>query len=38
VALRLLEGDQKIIDAINSGELGNITKRKSFKEELAALA
>lgn len=26
VALRLLEGDQSIIDAIRSGELGNITK------------
>jgi len=24
VALRLLEGDQKIIDAVNSGELGNL--------------
>lgn len=38
VALRLLEGDQKIIDAVNSGDLGNITKRKLLKEELAALA
>ncbi|MCF8240453.1 MAG: 50S ribosome-binding GTPase [Melioribacteraceae bacterium] len=28
VAMRLLEGDQKIIDAIKSGDLGNITRRE----------
>lgn len=26
VAMRLLEGDQKIIDAVNSGEIGNLSK------------
>ena len=26
IALRLLEGDQKIIDAVNNGELGNLTR------------
>ncbi|MCA2005345.1 MAG: iron transporter FeoB, partial [Ignavibacterium sp.] len=28
VALRLLEGDQNIIDAVRSGELGNINLTK----------
>jgi len=37
VALRLLEGDQKIIDAVRSGELGTLTKR-NLNEELAAIA
>lgn len=32
VALRLLEGDQSIIDAIRSGELGNLKKEETFIE------
>jgi len=32
VALRLLEGDQSIIDAIRSGELGNLKKEESLVE------
>jgi len=34
VALRLLEGDQKIIDAIKSGELGSLIKKDSFRDAL----
>jgi ferrous iron transport protein B len=34
VALRLLEGDQKIIDAVKSGELGNLVKKDSFRDAL----
>lgn len=29
IALRLLEGDQRMIDAVKSGELSNLTNRKS---------
>jgi len=32
VALRLLEGDQSIIDAIRSGELGNLKKEETLVE------
>ena len=32
VALRLLEGDQSIIDAIRSGELGNLKKAETIVE------
>jgi ferrous iron transport protein B len=32
VALRLLEGDQSIIDAIRSGELGNLKKEETLIE------
>ena len=32
VALRLLEGDQSIIEAIRSGELGNLKKNESLVE------
>jgi len=32
VALRLLEGDQSIIDAIRSGELGNLKKEETLAE------
>ncbi len=35
VALRLLEGDQKIIDAIRSGEISGIVKRNSVEENFA---
>lgn len=35
VALRLLEGDQKIIDAIRSGEISGITKRNSMEGNLS---
>jgi len=34
VALRLLEGDQKIIDAIRSGEISGIVKRNNVEENL----
>ncbi|OGV02497.1 MAG: iron transporter FeoB [Ignavibacteria bacterium RIFOXYB2_FULL_36_7] len=37
VALRLLEGDQKIIDAIRSGEISGIAKRNSVEENFAAV-
>jgi Fe2+ transport system protein B len=30
VALRLLEGDQSVIDAVKSGELGNLSERNSI--------
>ncbi len=32
IALRLLEGDQKVIDAIRSGEIGNLKPVESFGE------
>ena len=32
VALRLLEGDQSIIDAIRTGDLGNLKKEKIVEE------
>lgn len=32
IALRLLEGDQKIIDALKTGELGNLKPAESAKE------
>jgi ferrous iron transport protein B len=34
VALRLLEGDQKIIDAIRSGDISTIVNRNSYTENL----
>ncbi len=37
VALRLLEGDQKIIDAIRSGEISKIVKRNNVEENLASV-
>ena len=37
VALRLLEGDQKIIDAIRSGEISGIVKRNTVEENLPAV-
>jgi Fe2+ transport system protein B len=37
IALRLLEGDQKIIDAIRSGEISGIVKRNSVEENLATV-
>jgi ferrous iron transport protein B len=37
LALRLLEGDQKIIDAVKSGEISEIIKRNSIEENLAAV-
>jgi len=37
VALRLLEGDQKIIDAIRSGEISGIVKRNTIDENLAVV-
>jgi len=33
VALRLLEGDQSVIDSITSGELGDIRELKASVEE-----
>jgi ferrous iron transport protein B len=38
VALRLLEGDQKIIDAVQSGELGNLAKKNNLQDRLLSLA
>ncbi len=35
VALRLLEGDQSIIDAIRSGDLGNLRKEETLNEKNA---
>lgn len=35
VALRLLEGDQRIIDAIENGELGNLNRRDQLQEAAA---
>lgn len=32
IALRLLEGDQKVIDAVRSGEIGNLKPVESFSE------
>ncbi|MFO7446985.1 MAG: FeoB small GTPase domain-containing protein [Ignavibacteriaceae bacterium] len=32
VALRLLEGDQRIIDAVKSGELGNLSRKNEMQE------
>ena len=32
IALRLLEGDQKVIDAIRSGEIGNLKPVENFSE------
>lgn len=32
IALRLLEGDQKVIDAVRSGEIGNLKPAESFSE------
>lgn len=37
VALRLLDGDQRIIDAVNRGELGDLTQASS-QEQLASWA
>ncbi len=37
VALRLLEGDQRIIDAVRSGELGNLTTQDITRETAAAV-
>jgi ferrous iron transport protein B len=34
VALRLLEGDQRVIDAVKSGELRNLNKRSELTESL----
>jgi len=34
VALRLLEGDQKIIDAVKSGELGSLIKKDSLRDAI----
>jgi len=34
VALRLLEGDQSVIDSIRNGELGRIYKVEQTKSEL----
>lgn len=36
VALRLLEGDQQIIEAIRTGELGNLNQSESLQPALAA--
>lgn len=36
VALRLLEGDQKIIDAIRSGNISGIVKRNAVEENFAS--
>lgn len=35
VALRLLEGDQKIIDAVKSGELGQLRKLNSYESNMS---
>jgi Fe2+ transport system protein B len=35
IALRLLEGDQRIIDAIRSGDISNIVSRNSYSENPA---
>jgi ferrous iron transport protein B len=37
VALRLLEGDQKIIDAIRTGEISGIVKRNTIEENFVAV-
>jgi Fe2+ transport system protein B len=37
VALRLLEGDQKIIDAIRSNDISGIVRRNNIEENLAAV-
>lgn len=37
VALRLLEGDQKIIDAVKTGELGNLNKKDNVQETAEAI-
>ena len=37
VALRLLEGDQKIIDAVRSGEISGIVKRNAIEENFATV-
>ena len=34
VALRLLEGDQRIVEAIRSGELGDLTRRSALEDSL----
>ena len=35
VALRLLEGDQRIIDSIKNGELGSLSRQDELKESIA---
>lgn len=35
VALRLLEGDQRIIDAVKSGEIGSLSRKDDLQNELA---
>jgi Fe2+ transport system protein B len=37
VALRLLEGDQKIIDAIRSGDIATIVNRNTYSENLVTV-
>ncbi len=37
IALRLLEGDQKIIDAIRSGEISSIVNRNNVEQSLEAV-
>lgn len=35
IAMRLLEGDQRIIDAVKNGELGNLKKEPEMQERLS---
>lgn len=35
VALRLLEGDQRIIEAVKSGELGSLVQKPQFEGAMA---